>query len=40
MSVTLIEKPGTDQAARERDEFLKELAEIRTKGSAAKRNEN
>ena len=28
------------QAARERDEFLKELAEIRAKGSAAKRNEN
>src|SRR6266550_5340514 len=29
-----------DQAARERDEFLKELAEIRAKGSAAKRDEN
>src|SRR2546429_3505785 len=30
----------TDQAARERDEFLKELAEIRSKGAADKRNEN
>jgi four helix bundle protein len=29
-----------DQAARERDEFLKELAEIRAKGSSARRNEN
>ena len=29
-----------DQAARERDEFLNELAEIRAKGSAAKRNRN
>jgi four helix bundle protein len=29
-----------DQAARERDEFLRELAEIRAKGSTAKRNRN
>ena len=29
-----------DQAARERDEFLKELAEIRAKGPTAKRNRN
>lgn len=30
----------TNQAAKEREEFLKELAEIRSKGSAAKCNEN
>jgi len=29
-----------DQAAREPEEFLKELAEIRAKGSTARRNEN